>query len=116
MTCFDGFSPAGRPGDVIEECLDQTSGGELTRRGNREALDLYAERLTQAAAIVRRIGKSIEGRSVEVPEEERLEIGLTGPADMLQPPIDAGDLERVYPDGEELDTRGGRRPAGPSPS
>jgi hypothetical protein len=31
------------------------------------------------------------------------EIGLTGPAAVLQPLIDAGDLERLDLDGEELD-------------
>jgi hypothetical protein len=95
--------PISRPGDDIEECLDPTNGGELTRRGNREAFDLYAERLTKAAAIVRRVGRAIDGRGVEVAEDERLHIGLTGSADVLQPLIDAGDLERVYPDGEELE-------------
>jgi hypothetical protein len=95
--------PISRRGDDIEECLDPTSGGELTRRGNREAFDLYAERLTQAAAIARRVGKAIDGRAVEVAEEERLHIGLTRPAEVLQPLIDAGDLEWVYPDGEALE-------------
>ena len=90
--------PISRPGDDIEECLDPTSGGELTRRGNREAFDLYAERLTQAAAIVRRIGKAIDGRRMEVAEDERLHIGLTGPAEVLQPLIDVGDLAQVVPD------------------
>jgi len=31
-------------------------------------------------------------------EYERLHIGLTGPADVLQPLIDAGDLALVTPD------------------
>jgi hypothetical protein len=90
--------PISRPGDDIEECLDPTNGGELTRRGNREAFDLYAERLTQAAAIVRRVGKAIDGRGVEVFEDERLHIGLTGPAEVLQPLIDTGDCELLKPD------------------
>ena len=94
--------PIRRPGDDIEECLDPTNGGELTHRGNREAFELYAERLSQAAAIVRRVGNAIDGRGVEVAEDEHA-IGLTGPADVLQPLIDAGDLQRVYPDGEELE-------------
>jgi hypothetical protein len=42
--------PMNRLGEDMEECLDPTSGGELTRCGNREAFDLYAERLTHAAA------------------------------------------------------------------
>jgi hypothetical protein len=52
----------------------------------------------QAAAIVRRVGKAIDGRGVQVAEDERLHIGLTGPADVLQPLIDAGDLVLVTPD------------------
>ena len=52
---------------------------------------------------MRRVGKAIDHRGVEVAEDERLQIGLTGPVDVLQPLIDAGDLERVYPDGEELE-------------
>jgi hypothetical protein len=68
----------------IEDCLDPTNGGAFTRRGNREAFDLYTDRLTAAAAIVRRVGKAIAGRGVEVVEDE-YEIGLTGPADVLQP-------------------------------
>jgi hypothetical protein len=71
----------------------------LTRRGNREAFELYAKRLTQAAAIVRRVGRAIHGRMVEVAENE-CAIGLTGPADVLQPLIDVGVLERVHMEGE----------------
>jgi len=59
--------------------------------------------LTYAAAIVRRVGKAIDGRGVEVTEDERLHIALTGPAEILHPLIGAGDLERSYPDGEELE-------------
>jgi hypothetical protein len=59
--------------------------------------------LTATAAIVRRVGKAIAGKGVEVYEDERLDIGLTGPADVLQPLIDAGDLERVCPDCDDLE-------------
>jgi hypothetical protein len=55
--------------------------------------------LTQAATIVRRVARAIDGHGVEVAEDEHA-IGLTGPADVLQPLIDAGDLERVYMEGE----------------
>jgi hypothetical protein len=65
------------------------------RRGNHEASDLYAERLTAAAAIVRRVGKAIDGRGVEVAEDEH-EIGPTRPADVIQPQIDAGELVLAY--------------------
>jgi hypothetical protein len=100
-----GVRPASRPGDDIEECLDPTNGGELTRRGNRQAFDLYAERLTAAAAVVRRVGTAIEGKGIEVYEDECLDIGLTGPADVLQPLIDAGDLVLVHPDCYEAVTQ-----------
>jgi hypothetical protein len=83
--------PINQPGYDIEECFDPTNGGEATRRGNRDAFDLYAERLAAAAAIVRRVGKAIEGRGVEAV----LEIALNGPATVLQPLIDAGDLKRM---------------------
>jgi hypothetical protein len=36
-------------------------------------------------------------------EDERLDIGLTGPADEHQPLIDAGDLKRAYLDGEKFE-------------
>jgi hypothetical protein len=83
--------------------LDATNGGDLSRRGNREAFDLYAERLTPAAAIVHRVGNAIDGRGVEVAEDERMDVGLTGPEGVLQPLIDAGLLERVESVGHEFD-------------
>jgi hypothetical protein len=85
--------------------------GERTQRSNREAFDLYADKLAAkgkiaAAATVRRVGKAKAGRGVEVAEDEH-EIGLTCRADVLQPLIDAGDLVRVELHGEELEELNG---------
>ena len=43
---------------------------------------------------------AIDGRDIEVVGDED-GIALTGPTDVLQPLIDAGDLERLDLDGEE---------------
>ena len=66
--------------------------------------DLYASRLSAAAAIVSRVGKAINGKGVEAGEEpEDHSIALTGPANVLQQLIDTGDLERIHLDGDEFE-------------
>jgi hypothetical protein len=92
-----------RAGDVYEELADPTSGGEATRTPVRHTLAILPNDLLSAdAAKVRRVAEAIDGRGIEVAGDEN-EIGLSGPAEVLQPLIDAGDLERLYLDGDELD-------------
>ena len=95
--------PIHRAGDLFEELADPTSGGAATRKPDWHTLGLPAnELLSTDAANVRRVAEAIDGRGIEVAGDED-EIGLTGRADVLQPLIDAGDLERLYLDGDKLD-------------
>jgi hypothetical protein len=95
--------PIHRAGDTFGAYADPTNGGEATRKPDWYTLGLLANELLSAdAAKVRRVAEAIDGRGIEVAGDED-EIGLTGPADVLQPLIDAGDLEPLHDDGDEFE-------------